>query len=289
MNKLTAITFDDFLARNKPFETSNCTFDISGFSLISPSALVQLAAACYGLAHCGRKAIIIIDDYRVISFLKRTGFITVIKGIARIENKSFITSILTYPFIDSSNPLLLEVSKIADPSAISELLNRVISQLINQLNYRKHDAYDVATAISEICQNIFDHNQSTCGFVAMQVYGHSIDKRFIEIGIADYGDGLTNTLSRNPRNLPLESDLSAIKLAIQPRVSEFLDDPTRGTGLRHMMDIAFKHQGTVQIRSGKANMRFRMDKRQGWGFSVSHMPGVQLTLTLKSKERLDKY
>ncbi len=117
----------------------------------------------------------------------------------------------------------------------------------------------------------------------MQVYQRG-PKCFLEIAVADYGEGLATTLRRNPDNPPIISDKEAIRQATQLGISEF-SDRTRGTGLYHLLEIAYKHSGSVQIRSGSAKVRFRMDKQRGWDFSVTSMPGVQIALTLPTKVR----
>ena len=80
----------------------------------------------------------------------------------------------------------------------------------------------------------------------------------------------------------MPTDLAAIKLATRLGTSEH-DDPTRGTGLYHLLEITYKHRGSVQIKSGAAKARYRMDKRQGWAFTVVPTRGVHLALTLPSK------
>ena len=115
----------------------------------------------------------------------------------------------------------------------------------------------------------------------MQVY-QSSSKRFLEIGVSDFGYGIAATLKRNPQFGSISSDSQAIRLASQLGTSEF-DDPTRGTGLFHLLEIAFKHEGSVQIWSGGAKRRFRMDQRKGWEFTVPNLPGVHVAMTLRSK------
>lgn len=179
--------------------------------------------------------------------------------------------------------MLIEVTKIQNGAELPALLDRIVYVLCHRLKYKKHDAFDVTIAVSEICQNTFDHNTHSCGFLAMQVYRGG-PGRFLEIGVADYGDGLAATLKRNPHNPPILSDMEAIHQATQLGTSEF-SDRTRGTGLYHLLEITYKHGGSVQIRSGGATMRYRMDKQQGWGFHVVPMPGVQIALTLPTKVR----
>jgi hypothetical protein len=153
--------------------------------------------------------------------------------------------------------------------------------LVNHLQYLPQEAYRVATIASEIFQNTYDHNDNSCGFAAMQVYGQN-RSRFLEIGVTDYGYGFATTLGKNKKNGPLNSDLDAIHFALQQGTSEY-DDPTRGNGLFYLCEAAYKHQGTVQIRSGTATVYFRMDRSEKREFIGAFMPGVQIALKLPIK------
>lgn len=279
ITKLDSVTFDQFVERASPFQGDAPTCDLRNIRLITPAALVQLAAGAYWLAREGRPLHIRIDDEFVRGYLIRCGFFGVLSDIARVEPDLPPTSF----FLEArrgTNPMLIEVTRIENGAALPPLLDQIVWVLRHRLKYRKFDAFDVATAISEACQNTFDHNADTAGFVAMQVYGHG-RKRFLEIGISDYGVGLAPSLRKNPKN-DVPTDLAAIQLATQLGTSEH-DDPTRGTGLYHLLEITYKHQGSVQIRSGAAKVRYRMDKRRGWVFSVPTTAGVHLALTLPSK------
>jgi hypothetical protein len=278
---LSSITLDKLLARGNPFIKSECRFDLTDIRLITPGGLVAIAASCYALAQNGRHAIIAVPESPVRTYLARSGFVNTVSEIAAFDPPFNRLFPLSYEFRRGSNPMLLELTMISTGSALPSLLDKIIWALRHRLKYPKYDAFDIATAISETCQNTFDHNQRTCGFIAMQGYSGK-SGRFIEIAIADYGDGLKATLSRNAKNPRIPSDFDAIRLATKLGVSQY-DDPTRGTGLYHLLEIAYKHQGTVQFRSGSATLRYRMDKKQGWGLPAIRMPGLQVTLTLGSK------
>lgn len=211
----------------------------------------------------------------------RSGFVQAVRTVARFQPRMSGILTVTYDYIRGSNQLLIEVTKIQSGSELQDLLDHIIHVLRYRLKYKKNDAFDVATAVSEICQNTFDHTADTCGFFAMQVYQRE-SKRFLEIGVADYGDGLAATLRRNADNPQIASDIEAIQQATRLGTSEF-SDRTRGTGLYHLLEIANKHKGSVQIRSGTAVIRFRMDKQRRWNFPVTSMPGVQIVLTLPTK------
>ena len=282
-NKLDSNTFDDLLRNGNPFDDGAPVFDLSGIEFISPAGMAQLAAASAMLSSKGTRPSILIGDPSVRSYLSRAGFAAAVAGAAEI-----LPELPDYAFshLRGSNPLLLELTKLETASQLPRMLDQVVWVLRHTLKYKKEDAFDVATAVSEVTQNTFDHNSRACGYVAMQVYGRG-EKRFLEIGIADSGVGLFTTLRRNTKyQCNITSDEDAIRYAVKLGVSEH-QDPTRGTGLHHLLEITYKHEGAVQIRSGSAKVRYRMDKRQGWLFNVSAMPGVQIALALRTKVEID--
>ena len=277
MKKLDSNTFDELLQQQEPFEKTPPSFDLREIEFVSPAGLVQLAAAAYGLAKQKRRPRILVDDPSVRSYLVRAGFAAAVEPVADIVpavNGDY------YRYLRGSNPMLIEVTRIEGADTLPEILDRILLVLRHKLKYRKGDAFDIAIAVSEITQNTFDHNSHTHGFLSMQVYGSK--NSFLEIGIADYGVGLAATLRRNRKFADVQDDKDAIEHCIQLGTSEH-EDPTRGTGLHHLLEITYKHEGAVQIRSGAAKVRYRMDKRQGWFFNVPDMAGVQIALNLPSK------
>lgn len=280
--KLDSITFDALLSEHRPFDGGESVFDLTGTRLITSAAITQLAAACYGAHAAGKRARVLVDDPGVRSYLARSGFVGLIDPVAQMEPEFGLSSLYAAG-LRGSNPMLIELTRIDNGSELPGLLDQIVWVLRHRLRYRKSDAFDVAIAVSEIAQNTFDHNGDAFGFLAMQVYGHP-GNQFLEIGVADCGAGLIRTLRRNPRHAGIASDLEAIRAATELGTSEY-EDRTRGSGLHYLLEIAYKHQGAVQIRSGNGKVRYRMDKKQGWAFRVPAMPGVQVALDLRSKNR----
>lgn len=283
LTKLNAISLDTFFSRHNPLREADCKFDLNGLQLITPGALVPIAAACHVLARDGKEPIIAIRDPAIRSYLLRSGFFSVVRDVAKCEPP--ISSVLTNSSntLRGMNPMLLELTKIESSAQLPNLLANIVSTLRSRLAFKRNEASDIAIAISEVCQNTFEHNEQVTGFIAMQVYGKGI-KRFVEVAIGDCGIGLSITLRRNRKNLPIASDLDAIRIAVRRGTSQF-DDPTRGTGLYHLLEIAAKHKGSLQFRSGAAALRFRMDKRKRWGFRSVALPGVQISLLLDAKQK----
>jgi hypothetical protein len=281
ITKLDSVSFDGLLGKNNPFAGGDLCFDLRGVRLVTASALTQLAAILLALSRRGPTPTVLVDNLSVRSYLARAGFGHVVGQVAHIEPP--LTLNRFYGYRRGTNPMLIELSKVETGVELSKLLDRIVETLRSRLKYRKHDAFDVATAVSEIAQNSFDHNSGLYGLIAMQVYGKGTH-RFLEIGVADCGSGMLSTLKRNPKYSSLGSDLDAIREACKLGVSEH-EDRTRGTGLYHLLEIAFAHGGSVQIRSGAGKVRYRMDKRVGWTFGVPPVPGVQVALTLPTKGR----
>jgi hypothetical protein len=282
LTKLDGVTFDRLLSQNNPFNGGSRVFDLNGVTFIAPAGLVQLAAACMKLSQDGERPTVIVSDGAVRGYLSRCGWFGAVREIAEIRPIGFDVQLDLSKRFRGSNPLLLEVTELRCGAHLPALLDKIVGVFRDRLKYNKYDAFDVATAVSEMSQNTFDHNEAGCGFLAMQGYGEG-RKRFVEIAIADCGDGLRKTLRRNPKYTGLSADSDAIKLSIQLGVSQHTD-PTRGTGLHHLLEIAYKHSGSIQIRSGNASARYRMDRKQGWLRPVPTMPGVQIVFTLHSKE-----
>lgn len=281
--KLDSITFDQLLSQQDLFNEGHSNFDLRQIQWISSAAIVQLSAACFALAKAGCTPVIQVNDSSVRSYLIRSEFLNAVESVALFHPPYSTLEKSMFGSSHGASPLLIEVTKIENHTEVGGIINKFLDILIDHLQYPKKDAYSVATIASEILQNTYDHNDNSCGFVAMQVYGQQ-KKRFIEMGVADFGYGIATTLARNEKNGPVTSDFDAIRKAIKLGTSEY-DDPTRGNGLYHLCDITYKHQGTVQIRSGDATVRFRMDKPRGWGFTVVSMPGVQIALNLPIKVR----
>jgi len=280
LTKLDSITFDELIRRQRPFQAVEPVFDLSSITLITPSPIVQIAAACFALARDGRTPKVILGS-EIRGYLERCGFFRVVGEWCEKEPQDEWQLALSESR-RGTNPLLIELTHLRDGRELPKLLAKIVEVLQDRLKYKKNDAYDIATVVSEICQNIFDHNKNAAGFLAMQVYGKD-EKRFIEIAVSDYGSGLLSTLRRNPKNGAIRTDLDAIQTAIKRGTSEH-DDPTRGTGLYHLLNIAYKHKGLVQIKSGESTVRYRMDRRKGYAFPEMVIPGVHITVNLPSKE-----
>jgi hypothetical protein len=284
MINLNPISFDNFIRDLAPFNKDTIELDLTEVNFISPAALTQLSALCHAF-HKEKKKITVKLNVEIGSYLVRSGFVRSIRSVAKVEPEE-IANDSYYENLRGTNSLLIEVTKMKYLAYLPRLLDRIVSVLHTKLEYTKNEAFDIGSALSEICQNIHDHNDGIMGFIAMQVYTKGKNK-FLEIGVSDFGQGLAATLKRNEKNPGLRSNYEAIEFATKAGTSEF-NDPTRGKGLYHLLRIIYKHSGLVQIHSGDGKVRYRKDRRTKWDGTVPNLPGVHIVLELRVKKYFEK-
>lgn len=275
---LNATTFDDLLNEQDPFGQANPVIDMCWLSFISPTALVQLACMCHLLSSSGKQPTLRFMDRKVLQYLLRSQFVDAVCDVA-VFNPTFRS---TEPDRMATrigrNPLVLEVTRVQSSDDVQAVVSKILFVLREKLGYADKPALDVAIAVSEIGQNIYQHNPGVPGFVAMQAYKQKRG-RLLEIGISDAGVGLVATLNRNEAVQGLITDRGAVRRAIQVGTSEF-NDPSRGRGLPLLIDLVVDQGGTIQLRSGSALGRYNKARRKGREFEVPHLAGVHMSLNL---------
>jgi anti-sigma regulatory factor (Ser/Thr protein kinase) len=270
------------LAEQRPFDQLSPRIDLSDVTFISPAGLVQLTAVCHALFDEDRPATIHIPSLSVRSYVSRAGLITVLRDIALVTPQMG-SDLGGAELRRGTNPMLVELTRFENASALPTILDQIVDVLLGELRYEKREAFNVATAVSEVAQNALQHAGGVCAYGAMQVYRSGV-RPFLEFAIADHGIGLLASLKRNFAHHDVRDDAAAIRRALEPGASG-LNDVTHGTGLYHLGEIALAYEGTLQIRSGTTGAYYRGDLRKGWMRACVHMPGVQITLKLNRPER----
>lgn len=275
---LGAVEFDRLLDGPSPLRSPHPRFDLSHVHLVTPGALVAIAAACHHLAQARRRPTLVVPDPSVRSYLLRAGLAQAVPSV--VLEPPMLEFELDWPgFRSGGSRTLLPLSLVRSIAEICPLLNQVVETLCRELSFAANDACDIALAVSELLQNARDHGDGCGAFIAMQVYSRGGSDAFLELGVADHGPGLLQTLRQNIRHGHLRQDADAILLATKLGVSR-LEDATRGTGLHHLLRLSEKHRARLQIRSGRAAARFRMDIPRTYTLKVPWMPGTQVALSV---------
>jgi anti-sigma regulatory factor (Ser/Thr protein kinase) len=103
-------------------------------------------------------------------------------------------------------------------------------------------------ATKELHSNVYEHSEkSRSGIVAFAVH-----KDMAEFIVADSGIGVLASLRTNPVHESLQHDGEALHLALQPGVTRYASDPTRGHGFDLMFTGLLNHGSKLRFRSGTA-------------------------------------
>ena len=149
-----------------------------------------------------------------------------------------------------------------------------------------------ADALVEV-QVISDRSELTHGrkygfpnakvWVAAQYYP---TKDHIRLAVVDNGCGLLRSLSNHPR-LDDKTDIDAIKLALEPRVSGnrdvgLMDDShNQGVGLSVSSELAIRADGRVDIISGQGAVKKLGNALHIWTVPAWHGTAIEMTVRRK--------
>lgn len=275
--KLTSDTFTRFVKSQGILGSSRVVIDLNRINFISPGGIVPLASLCEYLSSGGREIVIKAHSKDLQDVLIRSGFFHVVEKFAVFDPVISPVRVGELENWRGANPSMVEITRLSSAEGLSERLDKVLKMLRFRMEYKPSQAFDATIAVSEICQNAFDHNKGTCGFFALQRFGEFT--KFVEICVSDHGVGLMRSLKNNSLNPIFGNDVEAIKYALKSRVSEF-NDQTRGTGLGHLLTIAKKYKGSIQIISGTGSVKYRADKEEWYPFTSVDIPGVSVILSL---------
>lgn len=276
--RLNVTTFDDFL---RLVERSNLSagrsviLDLRGLTFIDLFAMVGLVYLCIDLENCGCVVALDVDGAGACGFLERAGFFHILPPAitercdVQPAHLQFVSSYF------GRNPEILELTRIDSENTLAIILKNLIEALRHRLKYSRREASHIGIMLSELSHNILEHHADAAnagGIIAMQIYKDGAD-RFMELVVADRGDGIRGTLGRNDRYAYLTSDIDAILLSTDGQVSRY-NDFTHGHGLPLLLRLAQQHGGTVHIRSGEGKVYYRMDRAACRQFIVPALKGT---------------
>ena len=171
-------------------------------------------------------------------------------------------------------------TKVGGSSTLHELVVKVQKLLGEDFDYPLIEASRFITALSELCNNIYDHsapNGAPHGYIAMQAYRDTV-----KFAVMDLGIGIPNSLRRKH---PIADDRKALAVALLPGVSS---QEGRGLGLYRVRSIVEQHRGILNIRSGRAKVLVTGDSKeirtykQPCGF-----PGTQIGILLHRERTVE--
>jgi anti-sigma regulatory factor (Ser/Thr protein kinase) len=187
--------------------------------------------------------------------------------------------------------VLLELTPVARSDDVHDVVERIQAKaqaiLVNELNLDPMATIRFAMTLSEVCQNIVEHAQTT-GWVAVQTYRYRqrLGRRLVVIAVCDAGIGFRRSLeSAQGRKLSDRwDDALALEDAVIRGVSRFRD-PGRGQGLAGVRRYVGKWEGKLSVRSGTARIAIvpSWDEDVPLVEGLSAFPGAQVQITIPER------
>ncbi len=277
VNQLTEDTFEDFLvtARKSPM------LDLRAVSFIEPYAMV-------GLLELGRlcleeedfKILCLPKADDVLKYLERMDFLKLADQYFHLEPSA--EQIADKYLRSSHSDVLLEITPIEDFDDIHFIVGKVKDRahaiLATHLHYDERAINGFIVSLSEVCQNIIEHSETT-GFVAIQKYHFKKTKKnIVRIAVMDIGIGFRKSLSER---FDFKSDSKALERALLHGASRYTEEG-RGHGLAAVRRFVEQWNGRLSIRSGTAKLS--IVPSWSWGkekeTGLSFFPGAQINLLL---------
>ncbi len=215
---------------------------------------------------CGMLGILEIGELCMLEDVKKSVVLPRSDEVHKyLERMDFFVFAGRYFSLDSSAPdpsekylrspdsdVLLEITPIAKTDDIHFIVGRVRDRaqsiLAKHLHYDERAINGFIVALSEVCQNIIEHSETT-GYVGIQKYHYpKLKKNVVKIAVMDTGIGFRRSLSVR---FSLKSDLDAIEQALLHQASRYADEG-RGHGLAGVRRFVQEWNGKISIRSGTA-------------------------------------
>lgn len=140
----------------------------------------------------------------------------------------------------------------------------------------------IRVCLDELCENVLHHADSGVGgFAAAQGWPK---KHLMEVGIVDLGQGILQSLTKNPDHADIQDDVTAINTALRVGVTA-TPDRNAGLGLAITRLLLHANGGRLLVRSGAAAVYSGTDP--GSEVLDAHFPGTIIALQARSDRPLN--
>lgn len=257
--------------------------DLSSVSWATPFSLVTLAAFLDHF-HESAKGIRLICplDAACRQYLVASGFLQQLPkkvGVVRGDDLR-----LAAP---SGAETVLAVTRLDREQDIAEVSTRVETRLDEMLGTgdpewtRTKGA--VLNTLGELCENIFLHADYDVGWVGAQRYWNRYqDRHWVEICIADTGQGIRRSLASSYPELMELSDGQVVQRAVEEELSRLTESERhRGHGFHNLKKATREYDGSFYLRSGAGAVeRKRRRRKMAWEDGLDDWPGTQLEVAI---------
>ncbi len=259
--------------------------DARRVSWVSPYGLIGLLAVGHvARDRTGRAPMIEPpEDADVRSYLERMEFWPNAEPIFEVQ------AVPTRPH--GTSDALLEITPIRSHEDVHHVVEHVRGRaatiLERRLHYPKPSVIHFSVMLSEVCQNILEHAEST-GWVCAQTYHWKkrLGRDVLVLAVMDVGVGFRGSLGAEhaQRYGDRWSSATALEAAFLQGESRFRD-PGRGQGLQAIRRQVTKWNGEVRIRSGDAMIARvpEWDDISPLRTGLEEFPGAQVLIVMPAR------
>jgi anti-sigma regulatory factor (Ser/Thr protein kinase) len=279
--------FEAFLAEVDQLQGERPLFDLRHLRFGDPFGMLGLLSLGEELTSRGTRPLLQLPESpEVASYFSRMGFyrhaaeVFEAHGDVPPERKM------------GPSPVLLEITPIRSHEDVHGVMDRLLQSRVTEiletsLGYARGDAMGFGMLLSEVCQNIIEHADTT-GWVAIQIYDRkkTVGRKVAEIAVMDRGVGFRGSLhpTHSARFGDRWSDAAALEAAFLHGMTRFRD-PGRGQGLKQIRRQVGRWGGKISIRSGSACISDvpEWDDAQPLTTGLPFFPGSQILIVMPAR------
>jgi len=277
MSHITEDTFEQTIGRLM----KSSEIDFRDVNFIDPCGMVGILEIGEVFKVEGiKKTLYLPESEEVLKYLERMDFFRFASKYFRLKPSE--PQISDRYLRSSYSDVLLEITPIEKSDDIHFIVGQVKDHahaiLARHLHYDNRAINGFIVALSEVCQNIIEHSETT-GYVGIQKYHfQNMGKNIVKIAVMDTGIGFRKSLSKR---FSLRDDLEAVERALLHGASRYADEG-RGHGLAAVRRFVSQWNGKISIRSGTA--KFSIIPEWAWGRekerNLISFPGAQINILL---------
>ncbi len=271
---LSAAACDRLMARltgERP-AGSEIIVDLQAATFIDPYGAACLCLAARGLAERQQRVVIVLPSHRrAQATVVQTGLATTLRQWAELRNLP-----AQEQFTERHGALPLRL--IRSRADVQTVLNYLVTQAQQRLDFDHGDVLDATKVVSELCYNVVDHSQ-TDGLAVAQIKQDRQGQRYVSLAVVDAGVGIRTSLAGRHAEAAHWRHGEAIQRALGGLSSRASGG---GAGLRNIYAVVRRYGGRLTIRSGDERVLVSAD-HQPRVIKGASFPGTQVGISFSQR------
>ena len=253
-------------------------FDLRGITVIDGFGALSLLCLIKARLKVGGESVyVLVQDTYACRYLRDIGFFQEVKRGAPhlFVNDDVLNAKSALP-----PDTILELQTIGYRGAEKRILEHLYGALQRQ-GFTENLCSYLGWTVGELADNAHTHAGGPCYLAITSLHGESQETKFLSIAIGDTGDGIPNSLKKNPLYSPLD-DRQAFLMAFKSNVTSWSHDADRGRGLNDLLAIGKGNNAWVRVETNDMSLffDFRRELPRIEYMPVTKINGTRVSLVL---------